>query len=397
MIDTEKEYWFAFEPYIHITLKEKEGLLYNTLDGEFIRVTEPEILVFLKEIMAKENCGVIKVTRTTWEYKSIYNLLMESREKFFGDLYDCSLSDRKPIQFYPILNLQEDVKRIQKLSPDHIGTKMFTYLYQITIETGRLEREELCNFFEKIWEQVHRSHLKCLRVVVHSKTQISTLQTWIKAKGDVNFSWEWIMKPELGEECLSIIHDPVNIVVEFPCEVFPALNTETIKWWFKVQTLAELETVSFWIDKYNIQQYKIEPIYNGTNLSFFEEYVFLKEEEILSRPISMQTIMRNQVLNANDFGKIYITSEGNIYANRFMPAIGNLYSDTIRQLIHKEMLEGQSWLRIRDQKPCCDCVFQWLCPPLSDYELLVGKMNLCHLPQPGTGLSSTKFLLNTIN
>lgn len=31
MIDTEKEYWFAFEPYIHITLKEKAALLYNTL------------------------------------------------------------------------------------------------------------------------------------------------------------------------------------------------------------------------------------------------------------------------------------------------------------------------------------------------------------------------------
>ncbi len=37
MIDTEKEYWFAFEPYIHITLKEKAALLYNTLDGEYIK------------------------------------------------------------------------------------------------------------------------------------------------------------------------------------------------------------------------------------------------------------------------------------------------------------------------------------------------------------------------
>ena len=30
MINTEKEYWFAFEPYVFITLKEKAALLYNT-------------------------------------------------------------------------------------------------------------------------------------------------------------------------------------------------------------------------------------------------------------------------------------------------------------------------------------------------------------------------------
>lgn len=29
MINTEKEYWFAFEPYVFITLKEKVALLYN--------------------------------------------------------------------------------------------------------------------------------------------------------------------------------------------------------------------------------------------------------------------------------------------------------------------------------------------------------------------------------
>ena len=42
MIDTEKEYWFAFEPYIHITLKEKAALLYNTLDGEYIKATDED-------------------------------------------------------------------------------------------------------------------------------------------------------------------------------------------------------------------------------------------------------------------------------------------------------------------------------------------------------------------
>ena len=51
MIDTEKEYWFAFEPYIHITLKEKAALLYNTLDGEYIKATDEDELKFIAALL----------------------------------------------------------------------------------------------------------------------------------------------------------------------------------------------------------------------------------------------------------------------------------------------------------------------------------------------------------
>lgn len=99
MIDTEKEYWFAFEPYIHITLKEKAALLYNTLDGEYIKATDEDELKFIAALLDKKNCGVTKVTAKEWQCDAIRNLLTTARDKFFADLYECSLSEQKPIQF----------------------------------------------------------------------------------------------------------------------------------------------------------------------------------------------------------------------------------------------------------------------------------------------------------
>jgi pseudo-rSAM protein len=64
--------------------------------------------------------------------------------------------------------------------------------------------------------------------------------------------------------------------------------------------------------------------------------------------------------------------DGKIYANVNNVPLGSI-SDPICDLIYKEMTEGQSWLYIRDMKPCCDCVYQWLCPSPGSYEKVIGK------------------------
>jgi hypothetical protein len=42
---------------------------------------------------------------------------------------------------------------------------------------------------------------------------------------------------------------------------------------------------------------------------------------------------------------------------------------------------GNAWLRIRgNEKPCNQCVNRDLCPSISNYELVIGKNNLCNIP-----------------
>ena len=70
---------------------------------------------------------------------------------------------------------------------------------------------------------------------------------------------------------------------------------------------------------------------------------------------------------------------GDTYANVNYPALGNIYTDSIYDIVCKEIEEGASWFRIRNQEPCNKCVYQWLCPPPSDFEIVIGRPNLCHV------------------
>ncbi len=379
MIDRKKKYWFAFEPYIHVTHKQESALIYNTLDGNHLIITDGDVLNLLREMVNQENCGVIRITPELWENENMATLLEQSRELFFGDLYECELSKGKPIQFHPILNLQEDVRRMQKLNSDHIGAKMLSYLYEVIIDTEGLKESLLETYLETIWQQIRYSGLKQLRIMPKSKEQIAHIRLWLTKIDYPSEKIVWELNPELIVENMDTWQESICICIDNISSGLPRIDSSNIKWLFKIHSEEELSVVSEWIEGIPIKHYQIESVYDGKNLDFFEMFVYLNEEDLFSQPISMQNIMRNQVLNTNDFGKFYITSDGNIYSNRLLSPIGNLYTDSIRQLVQKEMTEGNAWLRIRNQEPCSHCIYQWLCPSPSNYELLIGKSNLCHI------------------
>lgn len=111
--------------------------------------------------------------------------------------------------------------------------------------------------------------------------------------------------------------------------------------------------------------------------AFFEEIIFLSKEDILSTPMSINDFFTNQSMNIYDFGKINIMPDGEIYANVNHQSLGNIQTHSIHDIISRELEEGKSWLRIRNQAPRSSCLYQWHCPPPSDYEIEIGRSNLC--------------------
>ena len=94
-------------------------------------------------------------------------------------------------------------------------------------------------------------------------------------------------------------------------------------------------------------------------------------------PIGKQQIFTRQVMNENFFGKLTIMPNGDVYANVNVKVLGNLKSNSLNELVYKEMSQKESWFLKRENQPCCDCVYKLLCPSPSNYELAIGKMNLC--------------------
>jgi pseudo-rSAM protein len=123
----------------------------------------------------------------------------------------------------------------------------------------------------------------------------------------------------------------------------------------------------------------IKPFYTNNNLMFFEENIFLSQEDILGTALDRQGIFALQTLNTNDFGKLVLFSDGKIYANVNQNSIGYIY-ESISDILVKELETGHSWRNTRyNMFPCKQCCFKLLCPSPSNYEFAIGRPNLCHI------------------
>lgn len=128
----------------------------------------------------------------------------------------------------------------------------------------------------------------------------------------------------------------------------------------------------------NRRNSKIIPIYNGDNISFFKENIFLTSEDLENAKLTKRSIFSHQLLNSNYFGSLYILPDGAVHSNLNSPALGTIH-EHLHDIVYKEMKDGNSWLSTRDSAPCNNCVYQWICPPPSNYEAVIGKPNLCLL------------------
>jgi len=55
-------------------------------------------------------------------------------------------------------------------------------------------------------------------------------------------------------------------------------------------------------------------------------------------------------------------------------------ADDIKDVTIKALKTGKAWFNTRDRvTPCKDCIYKYLCPSPSNYELTLGRNNLCHI------------------
>jgi pseudo-rSAM protein len=127
-------------------------------------------------------------------------------------------------------------------------------------------------------------------------------------------------------------------------------------------------------------KWNIQPFFTGQNLDFFLEHVYLKEEDLFEGVKSIETVYSNQSFNRNHFGKLTILSNGDIYTNINFKSVGNIKSDSLKKIVYDEMKNGEAWKKVRSSTtPCSECVYEHLCPPISNYEYVIGKYNLCNI------------------
>jgi pseudo-rSAM protein len=404
MYSTSKNYWFTIEPYVYSQIKMNEVILLNTLNGYLVRSKNEKINELVKEAQTKKNLSVCFMNGQELDDYEFLEIIKELRENFMIDIIDTTLSNGKPIQFVSKSNLvSDDIPHSQELQTVH-RDNVLSYLNEVTIvinstnkfsgllglhhfDKRKSEKIDVLDFskIKKLCNKVLKTSIGKIRIVgldISSYPNIINLISFF-SKIDISVEFEFYglnIDYEIISLCVNrsivVLTRELNESIEVIKQKIPSYKQE--KYRFVVETKTQLEELDVFISLNEITNYEVVPFFNGKNYDFFEEYVFMDETDICSISQDLKSIHARRLLNTNDFGKLTILPDEKVYANVNHPFLGTI-EDDIRELIYKELTEGQSWLHIRDMEPCCDCIYQWLCPSPSNYEITIGKPNLCHI------------------
>lgn len=382
---TKKEttnYWFKIEPYVHISIVNSNVLLYNTFDGSFIESKDIEIVKLLKETLLKENCGVVLLTAERYNLDNIRKFIMELMAKYMGDIIDIELSKSKPVQIMPFTSLV-NTQELFKKQNFPTGKKILEYLSEISIYVDYNTNIMDLNSFLKSLPNISTVNIiGNLKDVANYKELLLVLDQFPSLKKiTCNYSNVISLQPEF------VNNFSYSILINYPIDISKwnysrrLLLNQSIPFEciFEVTSMDNYSQINKFIEEFGIEKHQLKPVYTGDNIDFFKENVFLTKDDILSTPLSISDFFINQSMNIFDFGKIAIMSNGDIYANVNYPILGNIHTHSIYEIISKELEEGRSWLRIRNQAPCNTCLYQWFCPSPSNYEIAIGRPNLCHV------------------
>lgn len=391
--------WFYLMPDVFLWTKNESGLIYNSKTGRGYKFTNNgEIALLTAKLQDHANLYCIEMTCLNLKDKELNNFIEKVIKSKSGNMLDLDEDHPTPVILPPLLNLQSDVERLRKESPEMIGENVLDNLIEIFIhvnglkyrsnEKKNLEFPKIKSLLDSIsFSTVGRIHILGEDIMAYPDI-IFLLDILDKMKLKKSFH----IRPEVFEKHNNIINYfknkqsqlviEINGFVDFNMvpRIDQILKDSEINllWIFFISNESEHLKAENIIEQYQIESVEIKPLYNGENLKFFEDYIFLTEADLKHSGLTKREVFAHQALNTNDFGKITITPDGKIYANSYHELLGTIMDD-IRKLVYIEMDKGTSWRRLRDMKPCSDCVYQWLCPSPSNYELAIGKPNLCHI------------------
>jgi pseudo-rSAM protein len=411
MFDTNKNYWLYVAPHVYCHLHNGQALLYNTTDGGFIETGSKDIIGLLQSLHEKKNLGVVYFEGQKLAEKPYQSFLIEFCEKNMGGLVDVGQVKDKPIQLMPVLNLQRDVEKLQKDRGRFVGEDVLHYLLELNVYVNiacdlqcplctTYFRQNLCCTSARGGQQYHLSK-PTLQNILAQIQYASVGKLNILGGNILKYAYYkdfdillqpvkehahlWVYYANVGTAPVLLSGFKYDIPVTLPVEeknfadCFNRLENEQSNYHFFITGETDYRQVEQLLATYHITNYTLHPVYTKNNMPFFEAQVYLTKDDIFSKPLSFRKIFAHQKLNTNFFGSLTVMADGKVYANINSPALGAVETDTLLELINKEMNDNTAWRKTRNEAPCTDCHYQYLCPSPSNYERVVGQPNLCRI------------------
>lgn len=405
--------FFYIEPYVYSILIKDRLFFYDTFTHKhYTFKTENEQLIdFTNRLLVKSQFRTIEVSIEDLECPVIFNFIESCREIFIADLVNCKF---KPLIMAPLPKVNYNIRTAVANQKDEM-LNVRTMVKELNIFLNTTITQCIDN------ELLKTGYKQCLFPIFQSDLLIkSNFHMILKSFSKLNFDKSNRINI-LGNFCdfeeidnLLLIFDTYNLYfhtyyLDFDLKngnVQIMLKHPNINYVFWIDNLIlknEFDMIIKFIKENSLSTsfkiivrnqknvtemenmmkhmdiiYDLVPFFDFTNIDFFENDVFNREIEITNQQLSEREIFSRMYINSYYYGRLFILPDGEIYSNLYDQPNGSLIYNSEKELMKNLISSNESWFKTRDAiEPCDKCVFQFICPPISNYEFALNRMNLC--------------------
>lgn len=408
-------HWFYLESYTFLFYSKNQYVIYNTLNSTYIDCslygkTINTVLSILHNTNKTYCVGIYEYQLRDSQFTEF---IKKIRNTFSGDIIK-NIRGIPPFISKPILRILHHPNNPKTKEYNLLGENALFHLHEVTfyLENQGFDLNPMYKdcykqfLYPTYTEKQKLSHAKYLEIIeqlsICQIDKINIIPATIEKKELFSYllslSRQYSIKTQIilpykkynKEDLKQLLTNPqfsIMIMVHLPVDYeelnsyINLFNEYDITW----SLIASNKNDVIFLSKNNLGKFTnvdYIPWYTGDNMDFFKEYIYNDFKDIIEQKNTKQHIFRKQILNDNLFGKLTIFPTGEVYSNVNFPTIGNIQDQKLSEIVYSEIENYfKPWFFTRDYVSCKNCVNKYLCPSISNYEIVANEYNMCYLNQ----------------
>lgn len=408
-------HWFYLESYTFLFYSKNQYVIYNTLNSTYIDCslygkTINTVLSILHNTNKTYCVGIYEYQLRDSQFTEF---IKKIRNTFSGDIIK-NIRGIPPFISKPILRILHHPNNSKTKEYNLLGENALFHLHEVTfyLENQGFDLNPMYKdcykqfLYPTYTEKQKLSHAKYLEIIeqlsICQIDKINIIPATIEKKELFSYllslSRQYSIKTQIilpykkynKEDLKQLLTNPqfsIMIMVHLPVDYeelnsyINLFNEYNITW----SLIASNKNDVIFLSKNNLGKFTnvdYIPWYTGDNMDFFKEYIYNDFKDIIEQKNTKQHIFRKQILNDNLFGKLTIFPTGEVYSNVNFPTIGNIQDQKLSEIVYSEIENYfKPWFFTRDYVSCKNCVNKYLCPSISNYEIVANEYNMCYLNQ----------------
>ena len=408
-------HWFYLESYTFLFYSKNQYVIYNTLNSTYSDCslygkTINTVLSILHNTNKTYCVGIYEYQLRDSQFTEF---IKKIRNTFSGDIIK-NIRGIPPFISKPILRILHHPNNPKTKEYNLLGENALFHLHEVTfyLENQGFDLNPMYKdcykqfLYPTYTEKQKLSHAKYLEIIeqlsICQIDKINIIPATIEKKELFSYllslSRQYSIKTQIilpykkynKEDLKQLLINPqfsIMIMVHLPVDYeelnsyINLFNEYNITW----SLIASNKNDVIFLSKNNLGKFTnvdYIPWYTGDNMDFFKEYIYNDFKDITEQKNTKQHIFRKQILNDNLFGKLTIFPTGEVYSNVNFPTIGNIQDQKLSEIVYSEIENYfKPWFFTRDYVSCKNCVNKYLCPSISNYEIVANEYNMCYLNQ----------------